>query len=190
MKMKINLSGKGSGKSRRVKPWQVIAGVIALVMVPAIGNTFAGSITVNSAQNVEFGQGIASAAACDSAVTITPEAKYVTGNANYYLETITVSDLELRDTGTALNNLSCLGKTFKIQVLDGSNVLQQWVSSGVTTGAATINGTSGTNTSSGVTSGLVATVAGSGTASGSLAFKVSTPYLLASNVTKILIQTQ
>jgi hypothetical protein len=190
MKMKLNLNGKDGGKSRRVKPWQVIVGVIALVMVPAVGNTFAGSITVNSAQNVEFGQGVASAAACDSNVIITPEAKYVTGSANYYLETITVSSLELRDSTTALNNLTCLGKTFKIQVLDGSNVIQEWISAGVSTGTATPSSTSGTNTASGVTSGLVATVSGSGTSSGSLALKVSTPYLLASSVTKILIQTQ
>jgi hypothetical protein len=189
MKMKLDLKGKGDGKSRRVRPWQVIIGVVALVLVPTLGNTFAGAIAVNSAQNVEFGQGIASTAACDPDVTITPEAKYDTSTANYYLETITVSSIELRDSSTAANNLTCLGKVFKLQVLNGSNVLQAWVSAGVTTGSGTISSTAGTNTASSVTSGLTATVAGSNSATGSIAFRVNTPYLLASAVTKILIQT-
>jgi hypothetical protein len=188
MKMKLNLGGKGT---RRVKPWQAIAGVIALVMIPTLGNTFAGQITVNTAQNVEFGQGIASTAACDSDVTITPYALYVAASTNYYLDTITVSGLELRESSTAVSNLTCLGKTLKIQVLNGSNVLQSWVTTGVTTGSATINATSGTNTLSGVTSGLTGILTGSGTASGSVELGIdSATAILASNVTKILIQTQ
>jgi len=191
MKMKLNLNGKGEKGSRRVKPWQAIVGVIALVMIPSLGNTFAGSITVNTAQNVEFGQGIASTAACDSAVTITPYAKYVAASTNnYVLESITVTNIELRETTTAASNLTCLGKTIKIQVLNGSNVLQSWVAAGTTTGAATINATAGTNTTSSVTSGLTAILTGSNSATGSLEFGITSPTLLAAEVTKILIQTQ
>jgi len=191
MKMKLNLNGKGEKGSRRVKPWQAIVGVIALVMIPSLGNTFAGSIVVNTAQNVEFGQGIASTAACDSAVTITPYAKYVAATTNnYVLETITVTNIELRETTTAEAGLTCLGKTIKIQVLNGSNVLQSWVTAGTTTGAATINATAGVNTTSSVTSGLTAILTGSNSATGSLEFGITSPTLLAAEVTKILIQTQ
>jgi hypothetical protein len=191
MKMKLNLGGKDAKGLRRVKPWQAIVGVIALVMVPTLGNTFAGSITVNTAQNVEFGQGIASTAACDSNVTITPYALYDATQAGYFLDTITVSGIELRDSSTAASNLTCLGKTIKLQVLNGSNVLKSWVTAGVNTGSATVNSTSGTNTASGVTSGLSVVVSGSGTATGSVEFGIdSTTILSAGEVTKILIQTQ
>lgn len=194
MKMKLNLGGKGDKSSRRIKPWQAVAGVIALVMIPTLGNTFAGSIVVNTAQNVEFGQGIASTAACDSAVTITPYALYDATQAGYFLDTITVSNIELRDTatvGAGGNYLSCLGKTFKIQVLNGSNVLKSWITTGVTTGSATVNSTSGTNTASNTTSGLTVVVSGSGTAAGSVEFGIDSATVLSANeVTKILIQTQ
>jgi len=191
MKMKLNLGGKDAKGLRRVKPWQAIVGVIALVMVPTLGNTFAGSITVNTAQNVEFGQGIASTAACDSSVTITPYALYDASQAGYFLDTITVSGIELRDSTTAVSNLTCLGKTIKIQVLNGSNVLKSWVTAGVNTGSATVNSTSGTNTASGVTSGLTVVVSGSGTATGSVEFGIDSATILsAGEVTKILIQTQ
>jgi hypothetical protein len=194
MKMKLNLGGKDAKGLRRVKPWQAIVGVIALVMVPTLGNTFAGSITVNTAQNVEFGQGIASTAACDSNVTITPYALYDATQAGYFLDTITVSNIELRDTstvGAGGNYLSCLGKTFKLQVLNGSNVLKSWVTAGVNTGSATVNSTSGTNTASGVTTGLSVVVTGSGSTTGSIEFGIdSTTILSAGEVTKILIQTQ
>lgn len=189
MKMKLNLSGKGEKTSRRIKPWQAIAGVIALVMIPTLGNTFAGSIAVNTNQNVEFGQGIAATAACDDAVTITPYAKYVSAQANYYLETITVSNLDFADTATATDT-NCRGKTFKIQVLDSANNLQTWYQTGQT-GSATTDSTQTGTTVSAVSSGLTVIQAGSNSPTGSLSFKVdSATALLASQVNKILIQTQ
>jgi hypothetical protein len=188
MKMKLNLSDKGGKNSRRVKPWQAIVGVIALVMVPTLGNTFAGSITVNTAQNVEFGQGIASTAACDSAVTITPYAKYVAAQANYYLETITVSNIDFADTSTATDT-NCRGKVFKIQVLDSADTLQTWYVTG-TTGSAKTDPTQTGTTISDKSSGLTVIQTGPNTETGTVSFKVdSETALLASRVDKILIQT-
>jgi hypothetical protein len=190
MKMKLNLNGKGGKGVRRVKPWQAIAGVIALVMIPTLGNTFAGSITVNTNQNIEFGQGIASTAACDDAVTITPYAKYVAAQTNYYLETITISNLNFADTAT-VTDTNCRGKVFKIQVLDNGNTLQEWVTTGVTTGSAKTDATQTGTTVTDKTSGLTVIQSGSNSVNGILSFKVdSETALLASRVTKILIQTQ
>jgi len=188
MKMKLNLNGKGEKGSRRVKPWQAIVGVIALVMIPSLGNTFAGSITVNTAQNVEFGQGIASTAACDSAVTITPYAKYVVAQANYYLETITVSDIDFADTST-VTDTNCRGKVFKIQVLDSANTLQTWYVTG-TTGSAKTDATQSGTTVTDASSGLTVIQGGSNSQTGTLSFKVdSETVILASKIDKILIQT-
>jgi hypothetical protein len=185
MKMKLNLGGKGT---RRVKPWQAIAGVIALVMIPTLGNTFAGQIAVNTNQNVEFGQGIAATAACDSSVTITPFAKYVSAQANYYLETITVSDIRFTDTVTATDT-NCRGKKFTIQVLDNTNTLQTWFVTGQS-GFAVTDATQSGNTISSKSSGLAVTQTGANTTTGTLSFKIeSETVILASKVDKILIQT-
>jgi hypothetical protein len=185
MKMKLNLGGKGI---RRVKPWQAIAGVIALVMIPTLGNTFAGSIAVNTNQNVEFGQGIAATAACDDSVTITPFAKYVSAQANYYLETITVSNIRFTDTVTATDT-NCRGKKFTLQVLDNANTLQTWFVTGQS-GFAVTDATQLGNTIGSKSSGLTVTQTGANTTTGTLAFKIdSETVILASQVSKILIQT-
>jgi hypothetical protein len=188
MKMKLNLNGKGDKSSRRIKPWQAIAGVIALVMIPTLGNTFAGSIAVNTNQNVEFGQGIAATAACDSAVTITPYAKYVSAQANYYLETITVSDVDFSDTAT-VTDTNCRGKRFTLQVLDSGNTLQTWFVTGKSGYGVTDSTQLGTTISS-KSSGLTVLQTGPNTETGTVVFKIdSETVILASQVSKILIQT-
>jgi hypothetical protein len=188
MKMKLNLGGKGDKSSRRIKPWQAIAGVIALVMIPTLGNTFAGSIAVNTNQNVEFGQGIAATAACDNAVTITPYAKYVTAQANYYLETITVSNIDFSDTAT-VTDTNCRNKVFKLQVLDSGNTLQTWFVTG-NTGFAKTDATQTGNTIQEKSSGITALQTGANTETGTVVFKIdSETVILASQVSKILIQT-
>ena len=188
MKMKLNLGGKDAKGLRRVKPWQAIVGVIALVMVPTLGNTFAGSIAVNTNQNVEFGQGIAATAACDDSVTITPFAKYVSAQANYYLETITVSNIRFTDTAT-VTDTNCRGKKVTLQVLDNANTLQQWFATGQS-GFAVTDSTQSGNTIGSKSSGLTVIQDGANTTTGSLSFKIdSETAILASQVSKILIQT-
>jgi len=56
---------------------KVIFGVALLIAIPAIGNTLASSITVGTANRVEFGQGLTQAVACDSAITVMPKAGFV-----------------------------------------------------------------------------------------------------------------
>jgi hypothetical protein len=192
MKMKLNLSGNGDGKSRRVKPWQVIVGVFALIMVPAIGNTFAGSITVNAngGNKVEFGQGITGAVACDSDVTITPSARYDSGTALFYLESITVSNIDFSSSATD----SCLGKTIKLAIIDSVGATSQW-GSGNNSVSFTINSSSGNNsvTNKSPGSNFDMSTSGGTTDSGTAYFawnSTITGGLRADKVDKVIIQTQ
>lgn len=71
----LNLGGaaKGNGsapKSR--KKLHVVLGVGALAAVLGIGSTLAANIALNGGGNVEFGQGVATTAACDNDITLTP----------------------------------------------------------------------------------------------------------------------
>jgi hypothetical protein len=99
----------GSPKKKNNKMLKVMLGIGALVLVPVIGTTFASLITVNNNEaNVTFGQGQQAAIACDSDVTLTPEARYYQGN--YVLKKVTIT------SGTNLAN--CVGKQIQISAAD------------------------------------------------------------------------
>jgi len=192
MKMKLDLKGKNEGKSRRVKPWQVIIGVVALVLVPSLGNTFAGSIAVNAnnGNNVEFGQGITATAACDSDVTITPSAKYDTATATFYLESVTVSNVDFNNSVTN----SCLGKTIELSVIDSATNVTPW-GTGNNTFSLKVDSTSGSNTPVTKTpsSGFTMTTGGGTSDSGTVYFQYTgaiTGSIKGPDVTKIIIQSK
>ena len=58
--------------NKKKSKWLKIGiGVSALVLIPTIGSTLAGTITIGSG-SVEFGQGFVSTAACDPDITVAP----------------------------------------------------------------------------------------------------------------------
>jgi hypothetical protein len=109
---------------KSVKRWKIAIGVFLLGLIPALSFTFAGTITVNTngGGKVEFGQGITGATACDDNVTITPSARYDTATSLFYLESVTVSDVDFDSTTAS----SCLGKVVKVSVIDGSGNTSEW----------------------------------------------------------------
>jgi len=98
-------------KKSNTRNLKIALGLAAVILVPTIGTTLAGSITVNSA-NIEFGQGFATTAACDSTLTIVPTSAVVAGA--FYLSTVVVSGAD---------NAACDGKSFTFRVVDGSDAL-------------------------------------------------------------------
>ena len=85
--------------------------VVAAVLIPQIGSTFAGSITLNAGQAVEFGQGTVMTTACDESITITPTSRFSTADTAFYLGDITVSGLDYEE---------CYADMFTITVFDQS----------------------------------------------------------------------
>ena len=85
--------------------------VVAAVVIPQIGSTFAGSITLNAGQAVEFGQGTVMTTACDDSITITPTSRFSTADRAFYLGDITVSGLDAS---------ACYDDMFTITVFDQS----------------------------------------------------------------------
>ena len=85
--------------------------VVAAVLIPKIGSTFAGSITLNAGQPVEFGQGTVMTTACDESITITPTSRFSTADTAFYLGDITVSGLDYEE---------CYDDMFTITVFDQS----------------------------------------------------------------------
>ena len=62
--------------SRPRKNVRLILGVGTIAAVVGVSSTLASSITLNGGGDVEFGQGIATTAACDSSIEITPIAEF------------------------------------------------------------------------------------------------------------------
>ena len=117
---------RGSNKSMG-KSLFAIVGVVALA---ALGTTLAGSITINSGQSVEFGQGVSVTAACDTTggITLAPSATFVNavGTGTFNLGTIAFSGI---DSG-------CAGKVFTVKAYD--NVANSAPLTLVTTATSTL----------------------------------------------------
>ena len=96
-------------KKNNTRNLKIALGLAAVILIPTIGSTLAGSITVNSG-TVEFGQGTTNTAACDSSINITPVSSY-TSSGSFALTSISVGSLEA----------SCNNKYLKIKVINASD---------------------------------------------------------------------
>ena len=183
-------------KKKKNKTLKVLLGIAALVAVPVIGTTLAASITVNTGGNVDFGQGAAAAAACDSDLTISATSAYT--SSAFKVKTITVSGIDLEISSSAS---SCRGKTLIVSAdvsgsesaLSGSDT-QISFSMPISTGnAATMIAPA-----SGVTAVLYKGATGTTTYAsgggdlddeGRVLITITTPVLSSSTVTKFLVQS-
>ena len=95
-------------KKSNTRNLKIALGLAAVILVPTIGSTLAGSITVGTG-TVEFGQGFVTTAACDTEITVTPTSVLTTGTFN--IANIAITDVDDED---------CNNKFFTIKVLSGS----------------------------------------------------------------------
>jgi hypothetical protein len=95
-------------KKKKNKTLKVMLGIAALVAVPVVGTTLAASITINGGggNNVNFGQGVIVAAACDSTITVTPYSSFVEADNVFKLSSIKISDLD---------PVACASKTLRLR---------------------------------------------------------------------------
>jgi hypothetical protein len=93
-------------KRKQNKALKVMLGIAALVAVPVVGTTLAASIGINSGGSVQFGQGAATAAACDDALVVSATSAYT--SSTFKVKTISVSGIDLETSSSAT---SCLGAT-------------------------------------------------------------------------------
>ena len=159
-----------------------ISSVLALLLLIVGGtflvqNTLAANISLNSGGAVEFGQGVAMTAACSGAntLTVTPNSEFSnsSGAGAHYLKTITVSGIPA----------GCNGVDFNISVYDSttSTALPMF---GSTKSVATIWNNAGTFQGG---TGYAGSTISSG--SGTFTITFTTPVALASNVSRLTIQS-
>ena len=92
-------------KKSNTRNLKIALGLAAVILVPTIGSTLAGSITV-SGGSTEFGQGVVATAACDDTITVTPTS--VLTNSMFFLDTVVVTNIDATN---------CNGKYFTIKAL-------------------------------------------------------------------------
>jgi hypothetical protein len=115
-----------AAKKKKNNILKVLLGIALLITVPLIGKTLAASIAINSTagNQVQFGQGVVQAAACDSNITVTPVASFTNaaGSGSFEVDTVTL-------TGIAD---ACNGKKFKLTAYGDTGTAVALSSSGAT----------------------------------------------------------
>ncbi|CAB4901250.1 unannotated protein [freshwater metagenome] len=157
---------------------KALVSILGVSIFFSLGNTFAGNIRINSTGTLEYGQGIAVAAACSSTtpLTLTPNATLINapGNgASFYFQSVTVSNIPA----------GCTGADFEISAYGTSSSTPLAIFNSTATKAIVYNNagtfiagykTSGVNISSG---------------SGTFTITFNTPAALASAVAKVTLQS-
>ena len=160
---------KKKSKSRNLK---IALGLAAVILIPTIGSTLAGSITIGTANSIEFGQGFTATTSCDSdGITVVPSTVLTAGTFN--LESITV-------TGVASG---CATKNFTFKVLNASNV-EQIIGTGNPTSICKVVFQTSTSTSS-----TGACIVSGSTSTGFAVAPATGVTLAAANVYKITLET-
>ena len=113
---------KNKSNTRNLK---IALGLAAVILVPTIGSTLAGTITIGTSNTMEFAQGVTATTACDSAIVILPGSTLTSG-------TFKLTSLALSGIKNA-TSAACAGKFFTLKVLNSSNVLTNISTGGTTT---------------------------------------------------------
>jgi len=128
-------SGKNAPRrspaSQKNKTIRLAVAIGAVALVGVLSSTLASNISINSGGNVEFGQGISGAAACDSALTITPQSTFVNNGGTtgtFNMSSVVINDsATTADTATGLS--ACAGKYLRLSAYDSSSATPLYIGS-------------------------------------------------------------
>jgi hypothetical protein len=116
--LNVHADDQNSASPSQKKKWnkspKLIIGLAVLIAIPVLGTTFAATVNITPS-TITFGQGQATALACDDEVTITPYANYYHGD--WRLTKVEISGLDIRSA-------HCLGKNITLAAYgygDGHN---------------------------------------------------------------------
>lgn len=110
-------SNFGGSVDHRTK--RIIAGLLFAVIAPLITTSLAASVTLNSGNSFEFGQGSNLTIACDTSITTALAETWVNGSSYFKVSTITLSDINNAIAGAgAATDTGCGNKLIKVSLLD------------------------------------------------------------------------
>ena len=100
-------------KKKKNKTLKVALGIAALVAIPVIGSTLAATISINSEDPIQFGQGVQRTVVCDSDITMTADTDYA--NAANTVGTFTLGSVVFSGI-----DYDCGSKKFEVNVYDNT----------------------------------------------------------------------
>jgi len=160
-------SGKNAPRrspaSQKNKTIRLAVAIGAVALVGVLSSTLAANISINSGSNVEFGQGVSGAAACDSNLTITPGSSFQnTGGSTgtFNLSSLTVQDSATTTSGTTGMSL-CAGKYLRFSAYDSSSATPLTIGSGSGAGISQVEVYISTNSAAPYIAGSYVAVANS-----------------------------
>jgi len=169
------IGASASPKKKVVIPALCLSLIAALLVFRGV---FAANIGINSAANVEFGQGVTIATSCDSQVTLTPYASFV--NSGSGAGTFKFSSFKLSNVNVA----ACNGVTFTLKAYDSSTANSLTLFS-TNSSASVID----TNTSFSVAQNQSGLNLIDTATSGAFTAQFASPVAAASNVYKLTLET-
>ena len=111
--LNLDSGDEAATPNKKKSKWLKIGiGVSALVLIPTIGSTLAGTITIGSG-SVEFGQGVVDTAACDDTISVAPTSTLNAGNPPSTPPFFEILSITLSGIGS-----DCFGKTFRLSAYD------------------------------------------------------------------------
>jgi hypothetical protein len=116
--LRFDDAGSSTPQRKKSSRGMLVVGLVATLF--GISSAFASStIQINGDAPIALGQGVTAVTACDEAITIAPKTTMSTktGEPVFYLETITVTNV---DTRTTVAGVGCGTKIFDLQVFHGS----------------------------------------------------------------------
>ena len=112
--LNLDSGDEAATPNKKKSKWLKIGiGLSALVLIPTIGSTLAGSISINAGSGVEFGQGVVDTAACDDTISVAPTSTLNAGNPPSTPPFFEILSITLSGIGS-----DCFGKTFRLSAYD------------------------------------------------------------------------
>ncbi len=108
---------------------KMVFGAAVLLALPLIGTTLAASISINTTNTIQFGQGVVQATACDQEVTVAATTSFAnaSGAGSFNVDTITLSGI----------SADCASKTFLVRAYDTTTATPSTIASSSPTTALT-----------------------------------------------------
>ena len=125
MQKKSPLSGRigsrfgGRGERKRTR---IVVASLFVILAGSFATTLAANVTISGGNAYEFGQGQVPTIACDTTVTSAITEVFHTASANFHVEKITLSGLNLASPASTTNtsDQGCGGKTLSVKLLNSS----------------------------------------------------------------------
>jgi hypothetical protein len=186
--------GRAKSSSNK-KTIRIAVALGAVALVGVLSSTLAANITINSGANVEFGQGLSGAAACDASLTLTPVSGFnnQTGSSGYF----TFNSLKVADASTTSGTTGlalCAGKYIKLAAYDSGTATPLTLSSSAGVGYTSYEVLISSTNSSGLAGVSLATPSSVGTltttsSSFTVGFAVNSQTATAGQVYKITVES-